>query len=163
MRVPNSAALSSPLLIQLRTLCSWTPKRPATSTMVSSRLARGATVECRIDPAMGNSAGDTRRVIRGQDRTITGPHRHCPIPALTAWRCPVRGWTVASASVGGTDRKVLEDDLEPGAVRGGAHRTDEERWGLGQARQAQQRILLSVDGVAHLDIRPAPADPQPQG
>src|SRR5687768_8205765 len=40
MRVPNLAALSSPVLIPPRTVCSWAPMRPATSATVGRWSAR---------------------------------------------------------------------------------------------------------------------------
>ena len=59
--------------------------------------------------------------------------------------------------------QILEGHLEPGAVRRGAHRTDEEWLGIRQAAQAQQFVVLAIDGGADLDIRPGAADPQPEG
>src|SRR5215207_6041571 len=62
-----------------------------------------------------------------------------------------------------THRKPFEGHVEPGSVRCSAHRPDQERPGIRQAAQAQQLLGLTVDGVAHLDVRPGPADPQPEG
>jgi hypothetical protein len=61
----------------------------ASSDRNSQRIRQSAAFSRRIDAGypygvMGNRTGGTRRVIPGQDRTITGPHHHVPIPAITA-------------------------------------------------------------------------------
>ena len=62
-----------------------------------------------------------------------------------------------------TERKSFEGHRETGSVRRGAHGTDEERPSIRQATQAKQVVVRAIDGVAHLDIRPGPADSEPEG
>jgi hypothetical protein len=115
MRVPNLAALNSPFLIQLRTVCSWAPMRPAMSAPVSSWSAHCTSEVTALghDPAAAPSRRRRRRSAatgragtesRRRRRQTRRPRRRRPASSRRRRRTSTCGRGCQQISVGAAMR-----------------------------------------------------------